>query len=180
MSRRVADSVSSSQPLRRVKLDTSRGSACGKEHWINGTYWNEIPSEIAIPCSTGAVPDFAAGGCGRVRLAAGAGAWLWACSGTRLRTRDVGGSGKASAGSSGNRARTRSSGHPVPTSKATMRWVGKPKSAYRRQAFSMCSRESVLSAASAILLADSPLSAPGVPLGLSRVAWHHARISGSL
>ena len=46
MSWRVVESVSSSQPLRRVKVVMSRGSACGNEHWISGTYWNEMP------CST--------------------------------------------------------------------------------------------------------------------------------
>src|SRR6185437_999988 len=53
VSGRAVDSVSSSQPLRRLKWVMSPGSMCGKEHWISGTYWNEIPSLKAVLASSG-------------------------------------------------------------------------------------------------------------------------------
>src|ERR1017187_7065350 len=122
MSRRVAESVSSSQPLRRVKVAISRGSACGNEHWINGTYWKEMPCASA----TGTLDvDFvgtltAGGAVSRGSMAPiGAGAWgaVWRA---RSRAREVGGSGKALASNCGKRARTRAKGEALRTSWAAM------------------------------------------------------------
>src|ERR1700733_13144868 len=62
LSDRAVDNVSSSQPFRRTKVLSRPGSVWGKEHWMSGTYWKEMPSFFSAALDDGNDPGPAAAG----------------------------------------------------------------------------------------------------------------------